>query len=574
MIKSLTFYTLIFTLFCTPAVAQNSQKSISRLPEVEPFLIGQGKSFSASTSNAKASTPDKNPLAAKDEIMRDYSEALEIIRQNHVSSPRIDVSELTKSSINSMLRSLDPHSNYFDSAEYRELLTDQQSEYFGIGATIVNYEINGETDTYIISTFPGSTAKRANLRFGDKILAVNGERVTGRDSSIVRNLVRGAIGTTVRLTIERASDKSVENIDLRRDRVPQPSLPDSYILHQGIGYIDLSNGFNYTTAEEVNAALKQLHSQGMTSLILDLRNNPGGIFDQAVKVAEKFLPAGSLIVSQRGRFRFDNRAWSSANKNAETMPLIVLVNENSASASEIVAGALQDYDRALIVGEKTFGKGLVQSIINLPHKSGLTLTTARYFTPSGRSIQRKYENANLYDYFQHKVNYSETDKYRTEAKTASGRKVYGGDGISPDKIVENAEITDAQFKFLDPVFFYSREIVKGRVKGFENYKVRENANHSGKRIEAADFPVTDELLSDFKAFVSKNPEWSKLLPNFETERDFIKTRIRYNLIMAAYGSVSAAQVLIEDDRQVAEAVKRLPQAQMMASAASRKRPNK
>jgi carboxyl-terminal processing protease len=260
----------------------------------------------------------------------------------------------------------------------------------------------------------------------------------------------------VRLTIERADTKRIETVELKRSRVPQPSLPDAYLLRAGVGYIDLTEGFNYTTAEELKAALKELHAQGMKSLILDLRGNPGGILDQAVKVTEKFLPAGSQIVTQRGRFRIDNRTWNSADKNAETMPLVVLVNEQSASASEIVAGALQDYDRAIIVGEKTFGKGLVQSVINLPYGSGLTLTTARYFTPSGRSIQRDYENSGLYEYFNHKTSLSEQEKNKPLARTVTGRKVFGGDGILPDETVKTAKLTATEISLLDPIFFLQR----------------------------------------------------------------------------------------------------------------------
>ena len=169
--------------------------------------------------------------------------------------------------------------------------------------------------------------------------------------------MRGKKGTIARLTIERAANGKLETVEIRRNRVPQPSIPDAYMIRQGIGYVDMSEGFNYTTLDELNVALTELHKQGMTSLILDLRENPGGILDQAVGVAEKFLPAGSTIVTQRGRFKIDSRIWTSKNPKPENLPLVVLVNEGSASASEIVAGAMQDYDRALIIGEKTFGKG-------------------------------------------------------------------------------------------------------------------------------------------------------------------------------------------------------------------------
>jgi carboxyl-terminal processing protease len=571
--KSVLFFALfaLLSAFCPANIfAQTKPKAISQLPEIEPFSISRGKSFSASPAHSKNASGVKTQIGAN-EITEDFAEALEIIRNNHIGGKTFDNNDLTKQSVAGMLRSLDPHSNYFDRAEYEDLLTDQKSEYFGIGATIVNYEKNRQTETYIISTFPDSTAERARLRFGDKILAVDGKTVSGLDSAVVRDKVRGKIGSTVRLMIERADTKRVEIFEIKRNRVPQPSLPDAYLLRAGIGYVDLTEGFNYTTAEELNVALKELHIQGMKSLIVDLRGNPGGILDQAVKVAEKFLPAGSQIVSQRGRFRIDNRQWNSANKNAETLPLVVLVDENSASASEIVAGALQDFDRAMIVGEKTFGKGLVQSVINLPYGSGLTLTTARYFTPSGRSIQRDYENSGNYDYFNHKVSLPAQEKNKTASRTVTGRKVFGGDGILPDETVKSAKLNASEISLLDPIFFFATEVTSGRIKNFENYKITTKFNRYGQRIKPSDFPVTDELLAAFKTFIANDENWKLNISKLENEKEFIKTRLRYNLVMAAFGSVSANQVLTEQDAQVAKAIEFLPRAGQLAFTASKNR---
>lgn len=535
------------------------------MPKVDPFQIETGKFFSASTTTKPTLDNQTVRQIPVDVISGDFAEALEIIRKNHVKGNKIDFNEVTKTSVTAMLRTLDPHSNYFDAQEYEELLTDQQSEYYGIGATIVNYEQNGEFNTYIVSTFPESSANRANLRYGDKIVAVNGEKMAGKDSSYVRNKVRGKLGTPVRLQIERADTQKLQFIDLKRSRVPQPSIPDAYILRRDIGYIDMTEGFNYTTAEELSVALKELHKQGMKSLILDLRGNPGGIVDQAVKVAEKFLPDGSTILTQRGRIKIDNRVWKSANKTTETMPMVILVDGNSASASEIVTGALQDYDRAFIIGEKTFGKGLVQSIFNLPYNSGLTLTTAKYYTPSGRSIQRDYSKGNLYDYFNHKQETAQNEQNRPVSYTTIGRKVYGGDGILPDEIVKEPRLTQIEADLLDPLFFFARETVNGRIKGFENYKISGQIRY-GERIRASDFIVTDELIAVFKNFAEKNNFASEKL---NTETSFIKTRLRFNLIMAAFGSVSANQVLIEDDALTGKAVESLPRAENLALSAKK-----
>ena len=566
------FYLTAFLIFgALPVFAQ--PKAVSQLPEFEPFKISRGTSFSASAPNSKDNAASQFNKTAESRVSADFADALEIIRKNYVGGKKVDYNELTKSSVTAMLRALDPHSSYFDSAEYEELLTDQQSEYFGIGATIVNYRRDGAFETYVTSTFPDSPAFRAGLRFGDKITSVNGVNVSGATSAAVRDKVRGKKGTIARLTVERADSLKIETVEIRRNRVPQPSIPDAYLLRPGIGYVDFSEGFNYTSLEELNVALNGLREQGMTSLILDLRENPGGILEQAVHIAEKFLPAGNTIVTQRGRFPIDNRTWKSNNKAAETMPLVVLVNDGSASASEIVAGALQDYDRALIIGENTFGKGLVQSVINLPYGSGLTLTTAKYFTPSGRSIQRDYSNGNLYDYYNHKAVLTEKEKSIYASKTVTGRKIFGGDGITPDEIIKNSETNPKQTALLDALFFFSREIAAGRVKNFESYKINGQIEF-GRRVRPSDFPISDGLLTSFKKYVGSSSDWKAWIENVETERAFVKTRLRLNLATAAFGSVAANQILTEEDSQVAKAVEALPRAGQMALAARKNLRNK
>ncbi|MCA1556499.1 MAG: S41 family peptidase, partial [Acidobacteria bacterium] len=332
-------------------------------------------------------------------IEEDFAEALSIVQENYVDGVKIDYNAAFKSSIIGMLRSLDPHSNYYDSKEFEELQADWRSEYYGIGATIGDRTIAGQTDTYILATFPGAPATRAGLRFADRIVEVDGQSSKGKTSSDVRDRLRGPKGSTVKVTIERASTKALETVEITRDAVGQPTIPDSYMLKPGVGYIDMTRGFNRSTAEEFTAALEDLHRQGMTSLVLDLRGNPGGLLDQAVKVAERFLQRGQIILSQKGRVEAGNRTYESRNSSPDNVPLVVLVNRNSASASEIVAGALQDHDRALIIGETSFGKGLVQSIIPMEYGTAVTLTSSKYYTPSGRLIQRDYTNEGLYDYY-------------------------------------------------------------------------------------------------------------------------------------------------------------------------------
>ncbi len=562
MRRSFLFFTVLLFLSVSGLFAQTDQKAISQIPEIEPFRISRGSSFSAS----RAGHPNRTQFTGREQITKDLSDALEIIEQNHFDGKKIDYGNLVKSSIGRMLQTLDPHSNYFDPREFSELLTDQRSEYFGIGTSIANYTKNGVTDTFIISPFSNSPAYNANLRFGDKITAVDGEVISNKSANFVRDRVRGAKGTVVRLTIERAGTDITEMISIRRNRVPQPSIPDAYILREGIGYVDLSNGFNYTTDEELSVALRELHKQGMKSLILDLRGNPGGILEQAVRVAEKFLPAGKTVVSQRGRFGIDSRNWKSRNKTEEKIPIVVLVNEQSASASEIVAGALQDYDRALIVGDKTFGKGLVQSIINLPYGAGLTLTTAKYYTPSGRSIQRDYSDGSLYDYYNHKTNPGESDRKKSANKTTSGREVFGGDGIEPDELVKTAFFNRSQVALLDPIFFFSREIVGGKVPGFESYANAKPVRF-GLKINSGDLLISEKLLDEFEKYVSNN--WKNLSYAVKPEKEFIKRRLRFNLATSIYGNVAANQTLIENDPQIAKAVESLPKAKQLAVSADK-----
>lgn len=560
---------ILISLF-SQTFAQNKKKSITQLPSatVEPFKIEKGSSFSASVPRQNFTQPlsGNTREIAKGIISQDYADALALIRAKHVDGNSLEYDELIKSSLTSMLHALDPHSNFYDSQEYQELLTDEQSEYIGIGASIVNYTKNGVTDTFVTSTFPDSPAYRYGLRFGDKIIAVNGENMSNKNSLYVREKIRGARATVARLVVERAASGRIETMEIRRSAVPQPSIPDAYLLRPGIGYIDFSNGFTFTSSDEFDAALKGLREQGMTSLILDLRDNPGGILEQAVRIAEKFLPAGQVIVTQRGRSVIDNRVWKSKNTSPENISLVVLVNGASASASEIVAGALQDSDRALIVGEKTFGKGLVQSVITLPYGAGLTLTSARYYTPSGRSIQRDYERVDLYDYYQNKINY-ENGKRGAASKTVTGRNVYGGDGISPDESVTAPTLNALQIKLLDPLFFFSINVVNGKVPGLESYKII-RAEQFGRRIRPSDFPASEELFSGLKNYLLKN-SGSFSAEQIEANRKFILLRLRFNLATAAFGNVAANQVLIENDLQVAKALETLPRARNLSLVAGK-----
>jgi carboxyl-terminal processing protease len=526
------------------------------------------KSSTARTNDTKR-PPANTKTTTPADIKLDIQEALEIIERNYAGGTKLDYNEVFKSSIVGMLRTLDPHSNYFDRKEFEELRADQRSEYYGIGASIVNQFIKDGFHTYITATFEGSPAFRAGLRYGDRIAQVNGEDMAGKPSSEVRDKIRGPRGSRVTLTLERAETGKLETVELRRDVVPQPSVPDFYMLKPGIGYIDMTRGFNFDTAESLDYALDYLRSQGMTSLILDLRNNPGGLLDQSVIIASRFLRKGQLVVSQKGRKPYNDRTLRVSDDETDQTPLVVLVNRYSASASEIVSGALQDHDRALIVGENTFGKGLVQSIIPLDYGSGLTLTSAKYYTPSGRLIQRDYSNGNLYDYYNTRgANNGEQKPTGPESKTDTGRIVYSGGGITPDVLVAPPEITSAHVRLRFPIFFFTRELVNGRISGFDAYKVQ-NSIEFNHRIESKEFPITDGLLQSFKNFIGKDASWKANASTVDKYRDYVATELRFNIALAAYGRVTADQVYVATDPQVAKAVEVLPQARELSMNAQR-----
>jgi carboxyl-terminal processing protease len=555
----LSRFALITAVAITCSVTLHSQSRVTLDQPIEPFSLKPGSSFSASGGD-----PNRVFSSKVAEITADIREAEELIRRNQIDGRVITAEEQTASAMDGALRSLDPHSNFFSPSEWNDLMEEERSGYTGMGATIANFSDQGVTDTYILSTFPGSAAERAHLRFGDKIVAIDGQDTTGESSDTVRDRIRGAAGTVFRLTLLRASTKKLETVEIKRGRVPQPSIPDAYILRPGVGYIDLSEGFNYTTALELDSAMQGLKRAGMRSLVLDLRGNGGGIVDQAVKVAERFLPAGTLILTQQGRARIDNRVWRSTNSSPENMPLVVLVDENTASASEIVAGAFQDNDRALIVGEKTFGKGLVQSVIDLPGNSGLTLTAARYLTPSGRSIQRDYTKVDLYDYYNHKA--AAIDKPYFEARTLTDRPVFGGDGILPDESVKSDTITDRQAALLDPLFYFAAEVMNEPPAGRDIFQTITFS--PGKRIQPGDIVVTDDLLSRFYDFARRRSAGRYAIDDLTAESAFIRLRLRYNLVMASHGPLGAAQVLIENDPQIARALAVLPRAAQLAKTAA------
>jgi carboxyl-terminal processing protease len=379
----------------------------------------------------------------------------------------------------------------------------------------------------------------------------------------------------VKVTVEHSTGET-ETVTITRDAVSLPSVPQAYMLRPGVGYVAMTGGFNLTTSAEFQAALEDLHRKGMNMLVLDLRGNRGGLLIQAVKVANMFLQQGQVIVKQQGRLRGTSEDFKALSPNPDPVPIVVLVNGDSASAAEIVAGALQDHDRALIVGENTFGKGLVQLPIPLEHESALLLTIAKYYTPSGRLIQRDYSGGGVYDYLT-RGGISGRDNREPQAPptgpeslTDTGRRVYGGGGIMPDEIVKPGRITLAEQRLVDSIFAFALELTSGRVPGFESYKVQRPIEFD-HILQPTDFPMTAEVMKEFKKFVVAKPVFKVSPEQLEKMRPFVERQLRYELATAAYGTTTALQVINEKDPQIARAVDAMPRARELAQAARRAR---
>jgi carboxyl-terminal processing protease len=515
--------------------------------------------FSGAHTPQSVARQDSDAMAGE-KIVDSFTNALAVARSHYAG--QIDSEKVTKSSVLGMLHTLDPHSSYLDPKEWQEFQNQQHSHYSGIGSTIIPH--NGKV--YILSPFDGTPSYRAGIRYGDQIVAIDGQSTEGWTSVQVTNKLLGPEGTPVAVRIMRLGVDHPLEFKLVRASVPLPSIASYFMVGKGIGYIDLQRGFNTTTAEEMGHALKDLRAQGMTSLILDLRANRGGLVDQAWKVSNEFLYHGQRIVSMRGRAPFfPDRDLAASNNSPDDMPVVVLINGGTASAAEIVAGALQDHDRARLVGEGSFGKGLVQNVFPLRDGSGLLLTTGKYYTPSGRLIQRDYTNRSFYDYYLQRGDKEALQVHQPEAKhTDAGRVVYGGDGIQPDVAVK---VPLRYFRVLrlwaDPVFAFSRDLVGGVVPGFGEFKVDGPADHK-HRLEPSEYRVDDKVMAAFKKYLKEHPELKADQASLDKDGDVIKEEIRQEVVTAAYGQETAQAVRLENDVQMRKGLSELPNARALA----------
>ncbi len=553
--------------------------------------FAQTSPATAKTDTKSAETLAQNGKPAKDAtvqvIKNDINEALSVIESGHFDGKDLDYNDLFKTTIDTMLHTLDPHSNYFDARDNEQFRTEQNSEYYGIGATIGDLsDPDGKViATYIKATFPGAPANTAGLRYGDKIITFSGQRalpdgklvevkdvsMLGKAYSEVRSYLRGTKGTTIHLTVERANTGKQETYSITRGAVSQPSISEVYMIRPGIGYFAMRGGFSKTTYSEFVKGMMFLRSQGMRQLILDLRDNGGGLVQQAYNVARVFLSDGQTVFTQKGRVEGVTQTYRSDNPYPDRSPIVMLVNRGTASASEILAGALQDHDRALIVGENTFGKGIVQNPFqDVGYDSMLLLAIAKYQTPSGRVIQRDYSNGDLYNY------YTDGGSFRDEgadgtrpkgsaSKTDTGREVYSGGGINPDIVIKPRTIpierARIQQKIASPVFAFALDLVNGRINGFKDYMIKKPVAYDYD-IKGTDFAVTTSLFQKFKQFSTER--YKIPATQIDAEREFVERTLRSELVTAAYGSQTSFQVFNEYDNQLLKAIDLLPQAKQLA----------
>ncbi|HSM15323.1 MAG TPA: S41 family peptidase, partial [Thermoanaerobaculia bacterium] len=455
--------------------------------------------------------------------------------------------DLVFASIQGMLRKLDPHTNFLSPEAYASMREKQQVSFYGLGI-LVGLRAGRLT---VISPIEGTPASRLGIRAGDIIDLIEGEPTSKMSVDEAVSRLKGPKGTEVHITILRAGLPEPLELTVVRDEIPQTTVRYAYMIAPGTGYVAISD-FARSTESEVAQALDRLRAEGMERLIVDLRNNGGGLLDQAIEVADQFLPKGSSIVETRGRVRDSRQSFEAAgNHPAFGLPLVVLVNSGTASAAEIVSGAIQDHDMGLLVGTPTWGKGLVQTVYNIAYGAGLALTTAKYYTPSGRLIQRDYHS--YYDYYTRADVDGEPGGERPrprgpEFTTDLGRKVYGGGGITPDIESEPAEVAPyLQFLVARAAFF--------------NFGVEYEAKHPEI---AADWKPDDALLDEFARWlverdIDDEQEVAEGLAD-PAHREFALRRIRAEVLGSKFGIQASHRVLAEEDAQIRTALESFPRA--------------
>jgi len=500
--------------------------------------------------NQKVAAQSASDESTLRDSLHSFTNVYAMVEQNyaeHLDSDKVDKA-IYDGAIPGMLHTLDPHSNFYDPKAFAQMREDQHGKYYGVGMSIQpqpDATAKNGLKIVVLTPFEGTPAYKAGIRPGDVIKKVDDKSTDGLDSLAVANLLKGPRGTHVSVTMDREGSAKPLVFDLIRDEVSRPSVDLAFMIRPGIGYMHVTN-FMETTSREVGDALDKFGD--INGLVIDLRSNPGGLLNEAVNMADKFLEKGQIVVSQKGR-AFPDQVYRVAHgEEGKKYPIVVLVNRNTASAAEIVSGALQDHDRALIVGETTFGKGLVQTVFQLSENTGLALTTYHYYTPSGRLIQRNYNGVSLYDYYYVRDDALKADKSNLEVKlTDSGRTVYGGGGITPDEKIANLQSNHFQDNLVQHYAFFD----------FSKHYL---ATHT----VAKDFVVDDAVMQQFKDFL-KSRQIDYTDADIAGVSDWIKTSIRSELFTSQFGQLEGLKVRAEWDPQIAKALTFLPEAQALAA---------
>ena len=496
-----------------------------------------------------SSTNTTNDTDVRDSV-RSFTQVYEVVQQNYAEPVNPDKA-IYNGAIPGMLRVLDPHSNFFDPKSYAALREEQRGKYYGVGMQVGPRN----NKVIVIAPFTGAPAYRAGIRPGDVIIAVDGKPTDNMSTTDVAELLKGPKGTTVKITVLREGTEKPIDFNVVRDEIPRYSVDVHFMIRPGIGYIHIA-GFQETTDHEVAEALDQLQQQGeLKGLILDLRQNPGGLLSEGVGVADKFLKKGQVIVSHHGRSSPEKVYRAAHGNGGKEYPLVVLVNRGTASAAEIVAGAIQDHDRGLIVGETTFGKGLVQTVYPLSENTGLALTTAKYYTPSGRLIQRDYSGVSLYDYYYNSRDNGSDGTPPTPSRevkmTDSGRTVYGGGGINPDVVIPAIKSNKFQDTVLQKYTFFNFS---------KHYVINHKVTQS--------FTVDDAVMQEFRKFLDSQ-QIAYTEADLVENNDWIRSNIKAELFVNEFGQQEGLIVHAENDPAVAKALELLPKAKELADNAKK-----
>ncbi|HUA96737.1 MAG TPA: S41 family peptidase [Terracidiphilus sp.] len=475
--------------------------------------------------------------------LKDFANVYSIVESNYAEPITGDKADtvIYDGAIPGMLRTLDPHSTFYDPKAYAAMRENQSGHYYGVGMVIQQQG----NKVFVITPYENTPSYRAGIHPGDQIDEIDGKSAAGWTSDQVAKALKGPKGTHVQVTMIRDGAAKPLVFDLVRDEIPHPSIDLKYEIRPGVGYIHITE-FMETTGEELADALKSF-GPNLKGLVIDLRGNPGGLLSQAVDVCDQLLAKGQVIVSQRGRAYPDQVYTATHGNGGKDFPIVVLVNRNTASAAEIVSGALQDHDRALIVGQTTFGKGLVQTVYNLSQDTGLALTTYHYYTPSGRLIQRDYEGVSLYDYYYDHAGALPPNSTNREVKfTDSGRTVYGGGGITPDDKIDMPDLTDFQEELL---------YAKSAFLHFAPLYVSEHP-------ETKNFQATDAVMTEFEKYLtSQGIDWNA--DEIAKNRDWLASHIEQEVDTIWFGNQDGLRVAAEEDPVLQKAVTYLPQAEAL-----------